>query len=220
MENQDKTLLENVNSSKSSLFATVIFLMFIFAVSIANSVFYIRIYNQSKERDSGTGIAGLGVKSSLAIGIISIVIGVVAFGWSLYLLNKNYKIGTAVESWIADKRRAWLDYRKRKMEKVAALQAEAALQESSLQTPMINRECYLPSQEEPLTDFQSMLEKAIAKGRIRDPTTIQRDAALNRLVLEERKAQEALRRAREAKGGDTLLYPNGPYGTYNGPFDM
>jgi heme/copper-type cytochrome/quinol oxidase subunit 2 len=74
----DKGLYLNINST-GWIFATVIFLMLIFVMAIVNSIFFIRIYNQSKDRDTGTGITGLTVTGSIVIGVISIILGVIAF---------------------------------------------------------------------------------------------------------------------------------------------
>jgi hypothetical protein len=121
MGSEDKTLFLSINST-GWLFATVIFLMLIFVMAIVNSIFFIRIYNQSKDRDSGTGITGLTVTGSLVIGIVSIMIGVIAFGWSLYLVSKIYKNREAVKTWYTEKKTKLMDWKKAQSEKLQSIQ--------------------------------------------------------------------------------------------------
>jgi len=119
MGEEDKTLFVSINST-GWLFATVIFLMLIFVMAIVNSIFFIRIYNQSKDRDTGTGITGLTVTGSLVIGIVSIIIGVIAFGWSLYLISKIYKNRETVKTWYATKKQKFIDFKNEQSKKIAA----------------------------------------------------------------------------------------------------
>ena len=121
MGSEDKTLFLSINST-GWLFATVIFLMLIFVMAIVNSIFFIRIYNQSKDRDSGTGITGLTVTGSLVIGIVSIMIGVIAFGWSLYLVSKIYKNREAVKTWYTEKKTKLMDWKKSQSQKLQSFQ--------------------------------------------------------------------------------------------------
>lgn len=120
MGDEDKTLFVSINST-GWLFATVIFLMLVFVMAIVNSIFFIRIYNQSKDRDTGTGITGLTVTGSLVIGIVSIIVGIISFGWSLYLISKIYKNKEVVGQWYARKKQAFIDFKKRQSEKAQSI---------------------------------------------------------------------------------------------------
>lgn len=113
----EQTLLQNIGSN-GWLITTIIFLMLIFVMGIVNAIFFIRIYNQSKDRDSGTGINGLSVTGSVVIGVISIIISVIAFGWALYLISKRYKITGAITEWY-NKQIAKKEYFKRSREAVS-----------------------------------------------------------------------------------------------------
>jgi hypothetical protein len=119
--NEDQTLVNDIGSF-GWLFTTVIFLMLVFVMAIVNSIFFIRIYNQSKDRDSGTGINGLSVTGSLVIGVISIIIGVIAFGWSLYLISKIYKNKDAIKQWYMLKKQKFADWKQKQVEKAQTLQ--------------------------------------------------------------------------------------------------
>lgn len=102
---------------------TVLFLTLVFALSIANAIFYFRIYNQSKDRDSGTTIEGLSVTGSLMIGIISILISIIAIGWALYLLSKAYDLRSKLQNWATEKRTNLANAIRRKMDKMFFAQA-------------------------------------------------------------------------------------------------
>ena len=117
----DKSFYFNINST-GWIFATVIFLMLIFIMAIVNAIFFIRIYNQSKERDSGTGITGLTVTGSLVIGVISIIVGIIAFGWSLYLISKIYKNKNTVKEWWDDKSKAARKFYNEKIKRAQKVQ--------------------------------------------------------------------------------------------------
>jgi len=119
--NEDQTLVNDIGSF-GWLFTTVIFLMLVFVMAIVNAIFFIRIYNQSKERDSGTGINGLTVTGSLVIGIISIMVGVIAFGWSLYLISKIYKNKDAIKQWYMLKKQKFADWKQKQYEKAQTFQ--------------------------------------------------------------------------------------------------
>ena len=128
----DKGLYLNINST-GWIFATVIFLMLIFIMAIVNAIFFIRIYNQSKDRDSGTGITGLTVTGSVVIGVISIILGVIAFGWSLYLISKIYQNKNEVGEWWTAKKTAARTFYNNNIRKAQQVQATTAmLQESGL----------------------------------------------------------------------------------------
>ncbi len=126
----DKVLYVNINST-GWIFATVIFLMLVFVMAIVNSIFFIRIYNQSKDRDSGTGISGLSVTGSLVIGIVSIIIGVISFGWSLYLISKIYKNRNEVNGWWKAKVAAAKTFYNEKIKKANQIRATAAVLQSN-----------------------------------------------------------------------------------------
>ncbi len=102
---------------------TVLFLTLVFALSIANAIFYFRIYNQSKDRDSGTTIEGLSVTGSLMIGVISVIIAVIAIGWALYLLSKTYDLRSKLQNWATEKRTNIANAFRRKMDKMLFAQA-------------------------------------------------------------------------------------------------
>jgi heme/copper-type cytochrome/quinol oxidase subunit 2 len=128
----DKGLYLNINST-GWIFATVIFLMLIFIMAIVNAIFFIRIYNQSKDRDSGTGITGLTVTGSVVIGVISIILGIIAFGWSLYLISKIYKNKNEVGEWWTAKKTAARTFYNNNIRKAQQVQATTTmLQESGL----------------------------------------------------------------------------------------
>ncbi len=133
MGTEDKTLFVSINST-GWLFATVIFLMLVFVMAIVNSIFFIRIYNQSKDRDTGTGITGLSVTGSLVIGIVSIIIGVIAFGWSLYLISKIYKNREVVKTWYTAKKQKFIDFKNEQMKKVETFRNAYAFFKSSGET--------------------------------------------------------------------------------------
>ena len=116
MPSEDSALYNDIGSY-GWLFTTVIFLMLVFVMAIVNAIFYIRIYNQSKDRESGTGINGLTVTGSIVIGVISIIIGVIAFGWSLYLISKIYKNREAIKTWYERKKQKFTDWRQKQYEK-------------------------------------------------------------------------------------------------------
>lgn len=120
MGDEDKKIFLSINS-RSWLVATIIFLMFIFVISIVNSIFFFRIYNQSKDRDNGTGINGLSVKGSYAIGIISIIISIISFAWSIYLVIKNTKYGEDVKEWYTTKKTKFADWKKQQSEKMKSI---------------------------------------------------------------------------------------------------
>lgn len=121
MGTEDKTLFLSINST-GWLFATVVFLMLVFVMAIVNAIFFIRIYNQSKEKDSGTGINGLTVTGSLVIGIVSIIVGVISFGWSLYIVSKIYKNREAIKTWYTEKKTKLMDWKKAQAQKFQAIQ--------------------------------------------------------------------------------------------------
>lgn len=121
MGDEDKALFVGI-SSTGWLFATVIFLMLVFVMAIVNAIFFIRIYNQSKDRDTGTGITGLSVTGSLVIGVVSIIIGVIAFGWSLYLISKIYKNRELVKTWYATKKQKFIDFKNEQSKKIQSFQ--------------------------------------------------------------------------------------------------
>ena len=102
---------------------TVLFLTLVFALSIANAIFYFRIYNQSKDRDSGTTIEGLSVTGSLIIGIISVLIAIIAIGWALYLLSKAYDLRSKLQNWATEKKTNIANAIRRKMDKILFAQA-------------------------------------------------------------------------------------------------
>jgi hypothetical protein len=118
---------------------TVIFLTLVFALSIANAIFYFRIYNQSKDRDSGTTIEGLSVTGSLMIGIISILIAIIAIGWALYLLSKTYDLRSKLQAWAVEKKTNAANAYRRAMEKMRFTQACEAAGVSPETANMIER---------------------------------------------------------------------------------
>lgn len=160
MGSEDKTLFLSINST-GWLFATVIFLMLVFVMAIVNAIFFIRIYNQSKEKDSGTGINGLTVTGSLVIGIVSIIIGVISFGWSLYLISKIYKNREAIKTWYTEKKTKLMDWRRQQNQKLMNLQ--------NSQIPMNQERCnygYIPPAGDVRTP--SELERASLMRKINE----------------------------------------------------
>lgn len=117
MGDEDKKIFLSINST-GWLFATVVFLMLIFVMAIVNAIFFIRIYNQSKDRDTGTGITGLSVTGSLVIGIVSIIISLISFAWSLYLITKIYKYRADINEWYTTKKTKLADWKKQQAEKI------------------------------------------------------------------------------------------------------
>jgi hypothetical protein len=132
----DKGLYLNINST-GWIFSTVIFLMLIFIMAIVNAIFFIRIYNQSKDRDSGTGITGLTVTGSLVIGVISIIVGLIAFGWSLYLISKIYKSKDAVGKWWEDKKTTARNFYNEKLKKARNVEQTAVMIQASTGKSML-----------------------------------------------------------------------------------
>jgi hypothetical protein len=114
--NSDSRLYKFLTSS-GWFIATAIFLMLVFALSIANSVFYFRIYNQSKERDEGTNINGLTVEGSYVIAIISIIVSIISFGWSLYLFYKYFNQKNAIDNWFTEKVKDVKNFRDKQIKK-------------------------------------------------------------------------------------------------------
>ncbi len=130
MGDEDKKIFLSINST-GWLFATVIFLMLVFVMAIVNSIFFIRIYNQSKDRDTGTGITGLTVTGSLVIGIVSIIVGVISFGWSLYLITKIYKYRSDVQEWYTTKKTKFADWKRQQAEKLRNFQTAFSILKNS-----------------------------------------------------------------------------------------
>jgi hypothetical protein len=159
---------------------TVIFLTLVFALSIANAIFYFRIYNQSKDRDSGTTIEGLSVTGSLMIGVISILIAIIAIGWALYLLSKAYDLRSKLENWATEKRTNIANAFRRKMDKMFFNQACEASGVSSETASAIERTLSqmsaLPAQQ---GTYRNPNQMSTQQGTYRNPTYMQSTPPLN-----------------------------------------
>lgn len=118
-----ETTLFNTLNNNGYLTVTVLFLVLLFALSIANGVFYIRIYNQTKNDPNGTGIEGLTVTGSVVIGVISIIIAIIAIGWALYLLSRSYDLKTKISNWYTEKKMQATEFFREKAMKMKFMQA-------------------------------------------------------------------------------------------------
>lgn len=125
-------LIDKIRGSSTFNIITGIFLLLVFALSIANAVFYIRIYNQSKDRDQGTGIEGLTVTGSIFIAVISIIIGIIALFWGIWTFFKNKDLNDKVSSFLSERFNLVMFKRKEKMMAAAAQQQQQAMVSNTL----------------------------------------------------------------------------------------